>query len=185
MARHTRGLRKRKPTLAGIDRALHAEVRRVAERSSNDYAVARRAEEESRREFAQEKREADRLNDKAIEYAIVRQEAEDSRGLYEDLLKRLKEAGVLQGLRSSNITVVDPGRTPSRPTQPNVPLYLGLSLGAGLFLGTCGALVTDSIDDKIQSSRGDRARPQDGAARHSAPPGRTAAGMGGMGARRL
>ena len=144
-------LEEAKANLAGIDRALHAEVRRVAERSSNDYAVAQRAEEESRREFAREKREADRLNDKAIEYAIVRQEAEDSRGLYEDLLKRLKEAGVLQGLRSSNITVVDPGRTPSRPTQPNVPLYLGLSLGAGLFLGTCGALVTDSIDDKIQA----------------------------------
>ena len=167
-------LEEAKANLAGIDRALHAEVRRVAERSSNDYAVARRAEEESRREFAQEKREADRLNDKAIEYAIVRQEAEESRGLYEDLLKRLKEAGVLQGLRSSNITVVDPGRTPSRPKQPNVPLYLGLSLGAGLFLGACGALVTDSIDDKIQSSRGDRARPQDGAARHPAASGRTA-----------
>jgi succinoglycan biosynthesis transport protein ExoP len=137
--------------LAGIDRALHAEVHRVAERSRNDYAVAQRAEEESRREFTAEKREADRLNDKAIEYAIVRQEAEESRGLYEDLLKRLKEAGVLQGLRSSNITVVDPGRTPSRPSQPNVPLYLGISLGAGLFLGACGALVTDSIDDKIQA----------------------------------
>ncbi len=144
-------LEEAKANLDGIERALHAEVRRVAERSSNDYKVARRAEEESRREFAQEKREADRLNDKAIEYAIVRQEAEESRGLYEDLLKRLKEAGVLQGLRSSNITVVDPGRTPFRPRQPNVPLYLGLSLGAGLFLGACGALVTDSIDDKIQS----------------------------------
>jgi polysaccharide biosynthesis transport protein len=144
-------LEEAKANLDGIQRALHAEVHRVAERSSNDYAVARRAEEESRREFAQEKREADRLNDKAIEYAIVRQEAEESRGLYEDLLKRLKEAGVLQGLKSSNITVVDPGRTPSRPKQPNVPLYLGLSLGAGLFLGGCGALVMDSIDDKIQS----------------------------------
>lgn len=144
-------LDEEKANLDGTERALHAEVHRVAERSRNDYSVARRAEEESRREFAQQKREADRLNDKAIEYAIVRQEAEESRGLYEDLLKRLKEAGVLQGLRSSNITVVDPGRTPSRPKQPNVPLYLGLSLGAGLFLGVCGALVTDSIDDKIQS----------------------------------
>jgi polysaccharide biosynthesis transport protein len=137
--------------LAGVDRALHAEVGRIAERSRNDYAVALRAEDDSRREFAAEKREAERLNDKAIEFAIVRQEAEDSRGLYEDLLKRLKEAGVLQGLRSSNITVVDPGRTPSRPKQPNVPLCLAMSIGAGLFLGACGALVTDSVDDKIQA----------------------------------
>jgi capsular exopolysaccharide synthesis family protein len=137
--------------LAGMDRAIAAEVHRVAQRSGNDYAVARRAEEDARREFAAEKREADRLNDRAIEYAIVRQEAEESRGLYEDLLKRLKEAGVLQGLRSSNITVVDPGRTPSRPKQPNVPLYLGISLGAGLFLAGCAAVVADSVDDKIQA----------------------------------
>lgn len=144
-------LGEEKAKLTGIDRALHEEVRRVAERSRNDFAVARQAEDESRREFGREKREADRLNDKAIEYAIVRQEAEESRGLYEDLLKRLKEAGVVQGLRSSNITVVDPGRTPSRPKVPNVPLYLGLSIAGGLFLGVCVALVADSIDDKIQA----------------------------------
>ncbi len=142
-----------KASLAGLDGALRDEVHRVAERARNDYAVAQHAEDDSRREFAEEKREADRLNDKAIEYAIVRQEADESRGLYEDLLKRLKEAGVLQGLRSSNITVVDPGRAPSRPRQPNVPLYLGLSVCTGLFLGACGALITDSIDDTIQSPK--------------------------------
>jgi len=144
-------LAEARANLAGMDQALRDEVHRVAERSGNDYAVAQRAEDESRREFAAEKLEADRLNDKAIEYAIVRQEADDSRGLYEDLLKRLKEAGVLQGLRSSNITVVDPGRTPARPKQPNIPLYLGLSMAAGLFLGACGALISDSVDDKIQA----------------------------------
>jgi succinoglycan biosynthesis transport protein ExoP len=137
--------------LAGVERAIRDEVARVAARAGNDFQVARRAEDESRREFTAEKRQADNLNDKAIEFAIVRQEAEDSRGLYEDLLKRLKEAGVLEGLRSSNITVVDPGRTPSRPKQPNIPVYLGISLAAGLFLGVCGALTIDSIDDKIQA----------------------------------
>ena len=144
-------LEEAKANLAGVDRALHAEVGRVAERSRNDYAVAQRAEEESRREFAAEKREAERLNDKAIEYAIVRQEAEDSRGLYEDLLKRLKEAGVLQGLRSSNITVVDPGKDAIPAKTAECAAVSGLSIGAGLFLGTCGALMTDSVDDKIQA----------------------------------
>jgi len=136
---------------AGMAKAIREEVHRVAERSRNDFEVARRAEEESQREFAAEKHQADTLNDKAIEYAIVRQEAEDSRGLYEDLLKRLKEAGVLEGLRSSNITVVDPGRTPSLPKQPNIPIYLAISIAAGLVLGACAAFVMDSIDDKIQA----------------------------------
>ena len=137
--------------LAGVEKALAEEVRRVGERARNDYEIARNTEESSQKEFDAEKRKADSLNDKAIEYAIVRQEAEDSRGLYEDLLKRLKEAGVLEGLRSTNITVVDPGRVPAVPKQPNVPIYLGLSLGAGLLTGICGAFLLDSIDDKIQS----------------------------------
>jgi capsular exopolysaccharide synthesis family protein len=138
-------------SLASVGGAIREEVGRVAARAKNDFQVAQRAEEESRKEFNAEKRRADSLNDKAIEFAIVRQEAEDSRGLYEDLLKRLKEAGVLQGLRSSNITVVDPGRTPSRPKQPNIPVYLSVSIATGLFFGACAALTADSIDDKIQA----------------------------------
>ena len=70
--RHIRGLGEAQANLAGIDRALHAEVRRVAERSRNDYAVARRAEEESRREFARgeargrpAQRQGDRVCDRA------------------------------------------------------------------------------------------------------------------------
>jgi len=144
-------LEEARANLAGVDRAIREEVARVAARAKNDFQVARHAEDESRKEFAAQKRQADSLNDKAIEFAIVRQEAEDSRGLYEDLLKRLKEAGVLQGLRSSNITVVDPGRAPAKPKQPNIPVYLAASLAAGLFLGIFGALAADSIDDKVQA----------------------------------
>ena len=50
----------------------------------------------------------DDLKDKAVDYTILREEANQSRNLYEDLLGKLKEAGVLQGLKASNLTVVDP-----------------------------------------------------------------------------
>jgi capsular exopolysaccharide synthesis family protein len=100
--------------------------------------------------FDEEKKQADSLNDKAIEYTIVGQEAEQSRTLYESLLSHLKEAGVLEGLRSSNITVVDPARVPSKPAKPNVPLYLAASLCMGLFLGCGAAFVVDLQDNKIR-----------------------------------
>jgi polysaccharide biosynthesis transport protein len=79
----------------------------------------------------------------------LRQEAVDSRELYEELLKRLKEAGVLEGLKSSNITVVDPGRTPARPSIPNVPIYMSIAIGAGLFLASGAAFWADRLDNKI------------------------------------
>jgi capsular exopolysaccharide synthesis family protein len=82
---------------------------------------------------------------------IAKQEAESSRTLYETLTAHLKEAGVMEGLHSSNITVVDPGRVPAKPVKPNVPLYLALSLVGGAFLGGVGALFREATDDRIQS----------------------------------
>jgi capsular exopolysaccharide synthesis family protein len=139
--------------LGALDNAIQAEVARVAERARNDYQVAQQVEDSARSIFTQEKKEADGLNDKAIEYTIVRQEAEQSRGLYEELRSHLKEAGVLEGLRSSNITIVDPARPPSKPAKPNVPIYLGLSVATGLFLGCGAALLVDLRDNKIHDLR--------------------------------
>ena len=138
-------------SVAAVGRSIHDEVQRIRERAKSDYAVAVQAEIETRTQYEQAKARADKLNDKAIEYMIVRQESEKSRELYEDLLKRLKEAGVLEGLKSSNITVVDPGRMSARPKKPNVPLYLLASLGGGLFLGCLGGLLVDTLDNKISS----------------------------------
>jgi uncharacterized protein involved in exopolysaccharide biosynthesis len=137
--------------LAGVERSIHDEVERIKERAKSDYAVAAQAEIKTRTQYDQAKEQADKLNDKAIEYMIVRQEAEKSRDLYEDLLKRLKEAGVLEGLKSSNITVVDPGRVSAKPKKPNVPLYMLAALGGGFFLGCLGGLLLDTLDNKISS----------------------------------
>ena len=139
--------------IAALDKAIHDESVRIQGRANNDYLVAQQVEDGARAIFNQEKRDADRLNDKAIEYMIVRQEAEQSRGLYETLLGHLKEAGVLEGLRSSNVSVVDPARVPSKPSKPNVPIYLALSLGGGLFLGCFSALIVDIRDNKIRDIR--------------------------------
>jgi succinoglycan biosynthesis transport protein ExoP len=137
--------------LAGLDRSIHAEISRVRERADSDYAVAVQTEAGTRAEYNQAKAQADVLNNKAIDYAIAREEANQSRELYDDLLKRLNEAGVLEGLRSSNVTVVDPGRVPAKAKKPNVPLYMLLSLCAGLFFGCFGAVVADALDNKINA----------------------------------
>jgi succinoglycan biosynthesis transport protein ExoP len=139
--------------IAGLDKAIQDEVGRVAERAKSDYEVSQKVEDGARGVFTQEKQDADRLNDKAIEYMIVRQEAEQSRSLYETLLGHLKEAGVLEGLRSSNISIVDPARVPSKPAKPNVPMYLAGSLAGGLFLGCICAVIVDLRDNKIRDLR--------------------------------
>ena len=138
-------------SLESVKKEISEEVDRIGKRAANDFRAAQEAEDRLKSVYVERKAEADRLNDKTIEYGIAKQEADDSRNLYDDLFKRLKEAGVIQGFRSSNISVVEPGRVPASPAKPNVPVYLTVSLMAGLFLGVCGALFTDSVETNIQS----------------------------------
>ncbi len=137
--------------IAGLEHSIQQEVNRIRERAKSDYAVAVQAEANTRTEYNEAKKQADVLNNKAIDYTIAREEAQQSRSLYDDLLKKLNEAGVLSGLQSSNITVVDPGRVPAKPIKPNVPLYLLASLCAGFFFGTCSALLVDTLDNKVNN----------------------------------
>jgi succinoglycan biosynthesis transport protein ExoP len=137
--------------LAGLQRSIADEVKRVAERAENDYRIAQQTEAGLRHVYESQKVEADKLNNKAIKYLLTRQEAASSRGLYEDMSKHLKEAGVLEGLHTSNITVVDEGRVPAKPVSPNVPLYLILALLAGGSIGAIVAYAADLVDNKIQS----------------------------------
>ena len=53
-------------------------------------------------------------------------------------------------MRSSNVTVVDPARIPSKPSKPNVPLYLLLAIAGGTFLGVGSAILVDIGDSKIR-----------------------------------
>jgi len=138
--------------LAGIDRSLHQEITRVKGRAESDFKIAQQTEAETQQQYELAKQQAEKLNDKAVQYAIVRQDAEESRGLYEDLTKRLRAAGVLEGLKPSDITVVDPGRVPAKPSKPDVPLYLVIAVAGGFFLGCCGALLVDTLDNKINST---------------------------------
>jgi capsular exopolysaccharide synthesis family protein len=137
--------------LAGVSSTVKDEIKRIGERAESDYRAALITEGSMQAVYQHERAAADQLNNKAVEYSIAKQEAAESRGLYQTLYQHLKEAGVIEGLRSSNVTVVDPGRVPAKPSQPNIPVYLGLSLLGGLFFGSVGAFFLDSIDDRVQS----------------------------------
>jgi capsular exopolysaccharide synthesis family protein len=143
-------LEEMRANLNSIEQSIRAEQDRLQKQTKSDFLVAQQVEANMRGIFDQQKKDAEALNNKAIQYALVRQEAEESRGLYERLLSRLKEAGVLEGLRSSNITIVEPGRVPSRPSKPNVKLYLIAAVLGGLLLGVVSAFCLEAMDSKIR-----------------------------------
>jgi len=139
--------------LDAVQGSIRAEVGRVAGRARNDFVVAEQTEQNTRKDFEDAKSKAEVLNNRTIEYQMARQEADQTRSLYDDLLRRLKESGLLAGLRSTNITVVDPGRATDKPAKPVTLLYLFGSIVAGLFVGSAAALLRDVTDTKIQDVR--------------------------------
>jgi len=141
-----------KASLKSVRQSLQEEIARIGVRAKTDYEVAARAEKGARAAYDADRAAAGKLNDQGVEYAILSKEADQSQQLYQDLLKRLKEAGIVEGLHSSSVTVVDDATPPATPSKPNVPLYLAVGLATGLFLGACAAFLADGLDNKIQGT---------------------------------
>ena len=130
---------------------IAAEETRSQQEIRDEYLVALQRENLLTTAFEQQKQEANQLNQSAIEYSVLKRDAESNRQLYQDLLQRLKEAGVSAGLRSSNIRVVDVARTPTYPIKPNVPRNLEIGLLLGLACGIGLAFVLESLDTSIRN----------------------------------
>lgn len=112
-----------------------------------------RAEDAARDSFEEQKRLATEANDRTVAYELARQEADSSRQLYQNLLGKLNEAGVLESLRATNLMTVNPGMVPptNRPHSPNPPLCFAAALAGGLFLGCASALVREATDTSVHS----------------------------------
>jgi succinoglycan biosynthesis transport protein ExoP len=134
-----------------LNAAIQEEIQKVASRAENDYLTAFSREKMLHSSFEKQKTEANNLNDKAIQYTILKHEAESSSNLYDELLEKLKSAGILSGLRSTKLVVIDPGRPGANTVHPNFVLNHGFGLAAGFLLGVALAFVKESSDNAVRS----------------------------------
>ncbi|MBB6144896.1 capsular exopolysaccharide synthesis family protein [Silvibacterium bohemicum] len=142
--------------LDGVQESIHEEIVRVGQRAHAGFEVAKAAEDSARDDFDKQQDLADQISSKAVGYQLARQEAEGNRGVYQGLLTKLKEAGVLEGLHSTNLTIVSPGRIPPthRPKSPNLPLCYAAAVVGGLFFGCVGAVFSELSDHTVRSLDG-------------------------------
>ncbi len=134
-----------------IEGAIKDEVRKIAARIQNDYQAAVQRESMLRDALEKQKTLANKLNENAIQYNILKRDVETSRNLYEGLLQKLKEASVSAGLRSSNVRVVDAARVPTVPSEPNIPRNILLGLLIGLAGGIGLAFVREFLDNTVRT----------------------------------
>jgi len=137
--------------LDAVQADIKAEIKRLATKYEKDYQAALGREKLLRASLENQKAEENQLNESAIEYSLLKRDVESNRQLYECLLQKLKEAGVLTGLRSSNVRIVDPASAPTAPSTPNLPRNLLMSLVVGLAGGLALAFILESRDNAVHS----------------------------------
>ena len=137
--------------LGAVQADIKIEVARLAAKYKKDYMAALEREKLLRASLENQKTEENRLNESAIEYSLLKRDVDSNRQLYEGLLQKLKEAGVMTGLRSSNVRIVDPASAPTAPSTPNIPRNLLMSLLVGLAGGVSLAFILESRDNTVHS----------------------------------
>jgi polysaccharide biosynthesis transport protein len=137
--------------LKEVETEIQAEMRKVAARLRGDYLAAVQRESMLHSALEKQKQEANKLNESAIEYSLLKRDVDSNRTLYEGLLERLKEAGVTAGLRSNNFRIVDVARVPTSPSGPNIPSNLGFALALGLSTGIGLAFLLENMDNTVRT----------------------------------
>jgi capsular exopolysaccharide synthesis family protein len=139
---------------ATIEASIQAEIQRMRDRARNEFELAKQIETSAKEQYESQKRQGESMNDKAVQYELVRQQFEQSRDQQAKLEARLKDAGATEAFHSTGIQVVSAALPPSEPSRPNIPLYMGVSLAASLFLGCVMAFVANALDTRISDVRG-------------------------------
>ncbi len=92
------------------------------------------------------------LNDKMIQYNVLKREVQTNRSLYDALLKRAKETEVDRDLRASNLRVIDWADVPRAPFSPNRERDVITGFVFSLFCGVALAFILEYMDSTVKTA---------------------------------
>lgn len=116
-----------------------------------EYVVTANRERSLQSQVEQLKGDMLDLRDRTVQYNILLREVDTSRTLYDGLLQRYKEVGVTGGVTANNISIIDRGVTPNKPSKPRLFINLALAALFGLGLGVVAALILEALDETLGS----------------------------------
>lgn len=130
-------------------RTLERELGNLAASLEVNYRRLRDHEQRLGAEVDQQKHDLLALQDRGVQYSILKREWETNRELYQGLLARLKEIGVASGLDRDFATVIDRALVPLSPFAPRLTRNLVIALVLGLMGGVGLALLLNLLDNTV------------------------------------
>ncbi len=142
--------RKALAQVTEVERSIEDTRDSIAQRVETEYNQAVEREAMLRAAVTETKAEFDRLNAGSFEYQTLKREAETDKKLYEELVRKIKEAGINASFQNSSIRIADLARPPLKPVFPNFPLNLTLAFLFSTLFAVGAAVVNDILDNTIR-----------------------------------
>jgi polysaccharide export outer membrane protein len=111
-----------------IDLQMKAEDANLVKRFHSAWKTAQDREQLLRAHLAAATVAGLKLNEAAMKYAVMREEANASHEVYVRVLQQAEEAGLAAASRSSDISVIDYARQRVKPVSPDLPVYMAITL---------------------------------------------------------
>jgi len=137
--------------LDALKKKKNREISRITEYIKNDYELAILTEKKLRDVLSQTKSEAMNLNQKFIQYNIIKGKIENSRQLYEGLIKKIREHNITENVQTVNVWVVEKAEIPEGPLNKNSNRQILMAILLGLAGGMSLALFLEYLDNTIKS----------------------------------
>lgn len=137
--------------LSDLNKKMKQEILHASRTIKNQYELTRENETSYRGLLNKTKKSAIDLNEKFIQYGILKRDVENNRKMYDALITRIKEKGVTEQVQTTNVWVVQEADVPEAPTSPRVRrnLMMGLLLGLMGGIGLC--LFLEYLDNTVKS----------------------------------
>ncbi len=122
----------------------------ITQRVDVEYRQAVNREQMLQQAVNETKKEFDSLNSRSLEYKALKRDADADKTLYEELTKKINEAGINSGFQGSSIRLADLARPALKPVFPNTRLNALIALVGSALLGIAVVFVSDSMDHTIR-----------------------------------
>jgi capsular exopolysaccharide synthesis family protein len=145
--------RKAADELAEVQREFDSARGNIADRIAVEYREALNREQMLQKAVAETKAEWDSLNSRSFEYQQLKREADDDKTLYDELIRKIREADINAGFQNNNIRIADLARPPLHPVFPNIKLNLILAFLFSTLLAVAAALLYDTLDTTLRDPK--------------------------------
>jgi capsular exopolysaccharide synthesis family protein len=145
--------RKAASEVAEVERQYESTRKNIADRIQVQYREALNREQMLQTTVAETKAEWDRINSKSFEYQQLKREADTDKTLYDELIRKIREADINAGFQNNNIRIADLARPALYPVFPRKRLNILLAFLFSTILAVGVALLQDALDTTLRDPK--------------------------------